>query len=652
MSSQPRSPADQDGRQAKPSRQYRAPTRGIGTKLGASSAWLIDARLHSWMVLAIAGIICVGTISSPPSLLDDVDATYAQVARVMLESGDWVTAHLNGVPYFDKPPGQVWVIALSYLALGVHDWAARLPGALAAMALCWLAWRVGRWSFGDLAGLYAGIGLATCLGLFLFTRVRIPDVYVACTTLLVFDCFLRAQEDTERRARIRARWVGAALGVGLLFKGLIAVVLPLGAIGAYLLVSGQWRSSKAWTRLGIPGALATTLLVAAPWHIAAILQHPPLFQFSLDSGPGLYRGFFWRYFINEHLLRYLGTRHPVDFDRVPLWWFWVGHLVWLFPWSGLLLRLPKLSFDTVDRAGRSRLLLLCACAFTLLFFSASTTQEYYTLPAYAPAILLLSSAALSSPAGLRTAIRGAATIYGLAGCAAVIILVAVRQLPAEGDIASALTSNPDVYTLSLGHFQDLTLDSFAYLRGPLALAVAAFAIGAAGGWLVSRGRALAALALSSLVLLHAAHWAMGRFEPYLSSRPLAEAYRRSPPGQLVLDHEYYAFSSVVFYTNQPILLLNGRKNNIEYGSNAPGAPDIFLADGDLPARWEQSTPVYIATFEEDRPRFETLLGSDRVHVVERSGGKLLLTNKVGTPAPDRSPAAGGGSEETTLQSER
>ena len=559
--------------------------------------------------------------------MDDVDAAYAQVARTMLDSGDWVTARLNGVPYFDKPPGQVWLIALSYAAFGVHDWSARLPMALATMALCWLAWRTARWAFGDLAGLYAGLGLATCCGLFLFTRARIPDVYVACSSLLILDCFLRAQEGSERRARNLMRVAGTALGAGLLFKGLVAAALPLGGIAMYCVLGGARHQRVPWRRLGLPTAVGLAALVAGPWHVLSALRHPPFLEFGLDSGPGMYRGFLWRYFVNEHLLRYIGLRHPADYDRVPLIWFWAGHLAWLFPWSGLLAGMRELRLRSGGRAGQTRLLMLCFCGFTLLFFSASTTQEYYTLPTYGPAMLLLASIAVSAPKRLDAAVRAAAALYAVALVAGAGILFAVRKLSTEGDIAAALTSNPQAYTLSLGHFSDLTLEAFAYLRGPLALALAAFAIGAIGGWVLDRSMAVVAVACAAALFIHAGHWAMAAFDPYLSSRALADAYLRSPPGNLVLDHEYYAFSSVAHYTNRRVLLLNGRNNNIEYGSNAPGAPDVFLDDTGLVTLWGRDEPVYVATYGRDRQRLEALLAPSHVHAVAVSGGKVLLTNK-------------------------
>ena len=175
-------------------------------------------------VLAVAAVIFLGTIISPPSLLDDVDATYAQIARTMLESGDWVTARLNGVKYFDKPPGQVWAIAASFAIFGVHDWAARIPLALAAVLLCFVTARLGAWAFGEVAGKWAGLSLATCVGLWLFTRVRIPDAALALTITISIAAVLRIVES-------KAHWgwsalLGAAVGAGTLIKGLPAIVLP------------------------------------------------------------------------------------------------------------------------------------------------------------------------------------------------------------------------------------------------------------------------------------------------------------------------------------------------------------------------------------------------------------------------------------------
>lgn len=107
----------------------------------------------------------LGCILSPPSLMDDVDAVQAQIARNMLSSGDWVTARLDGVAYLEKPPLIYWMIAACYKVFGVHDWVARIPVALSSIALCWLTAAFGAWAFGRRAGFYAGLSMATCGGL-------------------------------------------------------------------------------------------------------------------------------------------------------------------------------------------------------------------------------------------------------------------------------------------------------------------------------------------------------------------------------------------------------------------------------------------------------------------------------------------------------
>ena len=142
------------------------------------------AGVSTLTVLLVAATIYLGCAVSPPSLMDDVDAVQAQIARNVLTSGDWVTARLDGIPYLEKGPLIYWIIAISYKTFGVHDWAARIPIALSVMGLAWLTAAFATWAFGRRAGLYAGLCMATCLGLFLFTRSLIPDVMLTLTIAL------------------------------------------------------------------------------------------------------------------------------------------------------------------------------------------------------------------------------------------------------------------------------------------------------------------------------------------------------------------------------------------------------------------------------------------------------------------------------------
>lgn len=560
--------------------------------------------------------------------MDDVDAVQAQIARNMLSSGDWVTARLDGVAYLEKAPLVYWMMAASYSIFGVHDWAARLPLALAVVLLCWTTWRMGRWAFDEDAGMFAGIILATCIGLFLFTRILIPDAMLTLTITGTIWAWLRLLEPDAEHPHRWAAVMGLGFGAGLLLKGLIAVVFPVMAGVAYMAITRRLFSLAAWKKLDLWLVTAIAVLVAAPWHILAALRNPPLFAFSLHSGPGEYRGFFWFYFFNEHLLRFLNLRYPRDYNTVPRLWFWLLNLVWLFPWSAYLPAAPQQSFAPETRAGRVRLMALCWIAVVMVFFTFSTTQEYYSLPIYPAMALLLGSTLASGSRLLRAGnriLQAMAVVFLAAIC---FVLAWVWRLPAPGDISQALTQHPELYTLSMGHISDLTLNAFAYLKFPLAVAALAFA-GIALGLAFRRnnaGRAVMVVAAGMIIFFQAARLALVRFDSYLGSYPLAQALMKSPPGQLVEANSYYAFSSVFFYTGRNALLLNGRNNNLEYGSYAPGAPNVFIDDAKLIALWHAPSRCYLLAYGSERAYLEDLVGKANLHVVARNAGNYLFTN--------------------------
>ena len=562
--------------------------------------------------------------------MDDVDAVQAQIARNMLDSADWVTARLDGIAYLEKSPLKYWLIAIAFKLFGVHDWVARLPVSLAAVILCWLVFRIGTWAFSLRAGFYAGLALATSVGLFLFTRVQIPDVTITVTIALAMWSFLRTLEDTEPRPGVWSVVMAAAIGIGLLLKGLIAALFPVVAALLYLAFTRQIAARAAWNRLHPFRGVLIALAIAAPWHLLATLRNPPYFDLSMHSGPGEYHGFFWFYFINEHLLRFLNLRYPRDYNTVPRLYFWLFHLLWLFPWSVYFPAVAKLSFRPVDRGGRMRLLCLCWAGFVLAFFTFSSTQEYYSMPCY-PALALLLGCAMTEERAALWRRRGEVVLAAVAALAVLAVGFVLSQawnLPAPGDISQALTQHPENYTLSLGHMGDLTLASFAYLKAPLILAGVAFLIGAVASWRGSRAGVVVMMAL----FFHAARFALVVFDPYLASRPLAEALNKAPQGTLILDDQYYAFSSVVFYAEayhgQRVLLLNGRVNNLDYGSYAPDAPrDVFIDDAGFRERWLSTDLYYVCVEQPQVERLEKLVSREALHPVIESGGKFVFRNR-------------------------
>ena len=578
------------------------------------------------LVALFAAAVYLGCIISPPSLMDDVDAVQAQIAANMVSSGDWVTARLDGVSYLEKSPLLYWIIALFFKVFAVADWVARLPIALASIGLALVTAAFARWAFGAREALYSGLVIATCIGLFLFTRILIPDVILTLAIAVSMWAFLRALDEEEPHPKSWAAILAASMGVGLLLKSLIAVVFPIGSALVYLFFTKQLFAARTWRRLQPFSGVLIALVIAAPWHILATLRNPPYFVFTMRSAPGEYHGFFWFYFFNEQLLRFLNMRSPRDYDTVPRHLFWLFHLLWLFPWSVYLPAIAKLSFKPLDRAGKTRLLALCWIGFVMVFFTFSTTQEYYSMPIYPAVALLLGCALVAGGSWIRNGTRILCVIAALAAVVVIGILISVRGLPAPGDIASALSNHPAAYKLSLGHMEDLTLESFAYLRLPLAVAAVAFLLGFAGTIRTSGKQVYFAAALMMVIFFHAARLALVVFDPYMSSRTLANALLAAPPGKLIVNHHYYEFSSVFFYTQRDALLLNGRFNNLVYGSYAPGAPPVFIDDADFLRLWHGPDRYYFVADKPGLARIVPKISTEDFYQVKASGGKFLFSN--------------------------
>jgi len=585
------------------------------------------SKRYQWIVVLFASVIFLTGIISPPSLMDDVDASQALMARNMLHSGDWVTARLDGVLFLDKAPLKYWMTVLLYKLLGAHDWVARIPSALSAIALCWVVFRFGQWAFSQKAGFYAGLFLSTCVGLFLFTRIVIPDVILTLSVTLSVWAFLRALDENEEHPRLWAYVLAASLATGLLLKGFIGLVFPVGAAFFYLLLTRRLFDRKAWQRLYPFTGFLIFIAIAAPWHVLATIRNPPYFDFTMHASPGEYHGFFWFYFIDEQVLRFLNLRYPRDYNTVPRLYFWLLNIVWLFPWSVYLPQLRRLSYKPVNRAGRTCFMLLCWIGVVMVFFTFSTTQEYYSMPIYPALALLLGCGVAAADDSIRV---GARVVAAMAACAALLIcaiLVIVRGLPTPGDISTALTQTAGAYTLSMGHIRDLTFRSFAYLRLPLVVAGIAFVIGAIGAWRLRGERALLAMALMMLIFFQATRLALVVFDPYLSSRPIAEALNRAPKGRLIVYGEHNRISSLFFYSEDNALLLNGAVFTMDYGSHAPDVPPVFISDDDFSRLWVQPERYYIAVKGDDLQRVSKLVSSDRLHLVAEVGGKALYSNQ-------------------------
>jgi 4-amino-4-deoxy-L-arabinose transferase-like glycosyltransferase len=641
-----------------------------------------------WVLFAALFVAIYFSSLATPPLLDDVDASHAQAAQYISDTGDWISARTNGIRYIEKPPLPYWIIAGIYRVTGVENsFTTHLPNALAMLGLAWLAWIWSRRAWGERAALYAGAGTLTMVGAFLFTRFIIPESILAFFLLLALYSLITGLELDKPK---RFYWMWAGIALALLTKGLIAPVFFFGAAIPYLLLTGQWRR---WKQLKPFSGFLLFLAIAAPWHILCGLANPDQGH-PVGNHPtiGNVHGFFYFYFINEHVLRFFHLRYPYDYNKLPGIWYWLLHMVWIFPWSLFLPAAIVTAWKTRSRwmqylrqdAGqtvdfyldnalredvashvhrvkfriRTIWLLSLFTVWTLLFFSLSTNQEYYTFPVWVPLTMLIAGVvaeieqgrtAIGTPAPLGTRwLTGAQAIFTVVGIAAAATLgwglYASRNLPYVSDIGTLLARRGvGDYTLSMSHLFDLTAASFAALRLPAGLAAIALLLGPASGWILRmRGKHVAStvsIALTMTIFFIAAHIAFERFEPMLSSKQMADTIMQkgTPSDTFIIYGEQSSGSSVIFYTHnffrwRPAMLViprcgqHSEGTTLLWGSCYPDAPDIFLNDSQLSAIWGKGERKWLFAEDKDASKAEQLLGS-RLYPVQSLADKELWTDR-------------------------
>jgi 4-amino-4-deoxy-L-arabinose transferase-like glycosyltransferase len=571
------------------------------------------------------------TLLRPP-LMDDADSVHAEVAREMVARHDWITLYANGIRYLEKAPLMYWGMAASFTAFGPQDWAARIPLAIAALALFLVVYRFGRRLFAsDTAGFYAALILLTSFGIFIYTHIIIPDVIV-CLWLTVSMMLFWISLQQPQPSRGTAWGFAAACALNVLTKGLIGIVFPLGIVFIFLLLNRNMGHLRRWHPVS---SILVFLAIALPWHIAAGIANPP---------QGQVRGFFWFYFVNEQVLRYINRRVPRDYDTVPLLLFWGLLGIWLIPWIAFMFQaivpvrmrssLRRVKLPRHDQAWN---LLGLWAAFVMVFFSFSTRQEYYSLPALPPVALMIGGwlgreekCSVRDPR--RIAGRRIAIVLFLLGATGSVLAayVAIRaHPPGPGvDISTLLTQNPQDYALSMGHFFDLSLRSMGAFRPELILTAIALAAGTFANMILRSINLIRmgnyALVAMMVVLLIAAHMTLVAFSPVLSSKALADAIApRLQAGDVIeINGEYEAGSTLGFYLRRQVRILNGRSSDLWYGSFFRDAPQIFDDEASFRRLWSGPQRVFLWTPLHQLP---SLPGP--VYEIAQSGGKEILSNR-------------------------
>jgi len=372
---------------------------------------LYNSKKIVWSLLA-AFIIVWLYVLGVRSLVPPDEGRYAEMAREMFATGDWITTRLNGIKYFEKPPLQTWMNAASFAVFGLGEWQARLWTGLCGLGGVILTGYAGNRVFGARAGFYAALALGSSLFWVASGQIDSLDMSLSGMMTIVLCAVVLAQRDgatdAARRNWMLVCWAGMALAV--LAKGLIGLVLPGAVLVLYSALSGDLA---IWKRLHLGKGLLLFFAVATPWFVLVAQRNPEQPYF---------------FFVHEHWERFfLKTHH-----REGAWYYFFVMLVpGIVPWLGVL---PQALWGAVRRERNGvfqpKLMLLIWAVFIFFFFSYSSSKlPGYILPIF-PALALLIGVYLETASrSSRMIAAGLLVLIGVAGVAAVpqMVTMAVRH---------------------------------------------------------------------------------------------------------------------------------------------------------------------------------------------------------------------------------
>lgn len=345
----------------------------------------MSRRVNLWWVLC--AILCFPLLSMALfPLADTSEPRYAEIARVMAQSGDWITPWFEpGIPFWGKPPLSFWAEALSFKLFGVTEFAARLPSWLATLAAIGLLVSYARANFGERTAKLAAIIYGSCALVYISSAAVLTDPFLALGTTMAMTGLVMA----EKKPTIFWRYsFFVGLAIGLLAKGPLALVLVGGGVAPWLCLHKSARTTiKAlpWAR-----GLLLTMALSVPWYVAAELKTP---------------GFLNYFIVGEHFLRFVDSGWAGDLYGNPhtrphgtIWYYWIQAS---FPWGLIAIAmLLRAMFSPSRRPALSAALhrpevcyLLAWTLFTPVFFTlAGNILWTYLLPALAPFSILLAIA--------------------------------------------------------------------------------------------------------------------------------------------------------------------------------------------------------------------------------------------------------------------
>jgi hypothetical protein len=565
-------------------------------------------------VAIVVAALYFGGLGAAP-WLDPPEGLHTAIARSFAHHRDWITPHVDGVPYFDKPPLLYWLMSAGFAALGVSTGTARLWSAAAAVATAAVTARLGVVLGGPRLGLLAGLMVAANLGSFVYGRIVTPDMLFILFIVLAFAGFTIAYRGGGRGGLVLFY---GALGLAALAKDLLGALGPLAVVGVFFWLTRE-RPVAPW----VPwwGVLLVAA-VALPWYLLVEARN---------------RGFLWYVIVDNHVLNF--TRHRVFPDEEvslnPLEFLLVTAAAFL-PWAlavpAALVRVFRGARDGLT--GRLWLLYALWAVLVIGFFTVSPFKLAHDgFPAF-PALALLTARVWdetieAAPGSLRPRLLlvPLLLLFALAAVAFATLWAGVLPLPGQ-----ALTS-VDIASRNLtGHPAPLSITPLDAYRPTLVTGTIIFTTATVAMAWASARQAPAfgvAIALAAMVaFLPVAANGVTQFARVHSTRPIAEALavRLRPGGIVVHEGPLENSASLLLSVPEPVRVVNGLPSSLAFGATFAEARGRFWDSPQLQETWRGTSPVFLVSVVSPDRSVVRSLPADTVHLIVEAGGRRLYAN--------------------------
>jgi 4-amino-4-deoxy-L-arabinose transferase-like glycosyltransferase len=576
------------------------------------------------LLLAIGGALFFVELGRLP-LTEPDEGRNAEVAREMHSQHDWITPHYDTLPYLDKPAVFFWLVAASFKLLGISEWAARLPSALAALLTTLVVWLLARSMFGESCAFRAAVVFATCPLVLIFARLVIFDMTLTLLIAVTMAAFWLAREPGRMQRSLQCAMFVAA-GTATITKGPVGFLLPVFATLVYACAQRKFSELR---RLTWPPGLALFVAASLPWFIAVSLRNP-----------GFPRYAFW----DESLVRFTGGhlhRGGSVFYYIPVF------LAGLLPWSLLLVfaGLNRLrgwrQLRDVDHAPHAFLLSWAVAVFAFFSVSHSKLPGYF-LPAV-PALAVLMGKLWTGDVDQRVTLRRPDWLTaGFAALIALGLLLAVAPAWLESSSAGKLVAKKVP-----GNVAILLKPSVIY-SGLILAALGILGRNLSGR---SRGRLSAAGSFAVFALavpLLAVRWwpALLAYARTSSTQSLANTIMHGPERDLDLYCYYYFRTSLPFYLRRPVGLVTA--DGDELTSNyiisrwptlshlrqmkpGPGSAPLFMNGTDLTRFGRSATAPFLVLVQNDEVGNIAELGAVVEPLWQASKYSVWKVSPEGTP---------------------